>query len=126
MKITVQQIILVLMVVCLTGCGTLFTGTTQTVQINSVPAGATVQVNGADRGQTPLPVSLKKGSNGQMISLCLSGYQNNAFCPQSSFNSVSLLNLFFPLPWIIDACSGGMYKYDPTVYNIQLQKVLKN
>lgn len=114
------------MTVCFTGCGTLFTGTTQTVQINSTPSGATVQVNGADRGQTPMPVILKKGSNGQMISLSLSGYEKNSFCPQSSFNAVSLLNLFMPLPWIIDACSGGMYKYDPTVYNIQLQKVSKN
>lgn len=106
----------------LTGCGTLFTGTTQSVQINSVPTGATIQVNGADRGQTPMPVTLKKGSTGQMITLSKDGYEKNSFVPQTCFNPVSLCNTVFILPWVIDACSGAMYKYDPDSYNIQLKK----
>ena len=47
------------------GCASIFTGTTQSVQVNSVPSGANVSVGGIDRGQTPLPMVLKKGSSGQ-------------------------------------------------------------
>lgn len=121
MKFTKAFAILV-MAQLMTGCGTLFTGTTQSVQVNSIPSGAKVEVNGSERGQTPLPVSLKKGSSGQMITLSKDGYEKKSFQPQTTFNPVSLLNLFGPIAWIIDASTGGMYKYDPTSYEIQLNK----
>ena len=69
-----------------------------------------------------MPVTLKKGSSGQMITLSKNGYEKNSFVPQTCFNSVSLLNLFAPIPWVIDACTGAMYKYDPDSYNIELKK----
>jgi hypothetical protein len=124
MNNTLPKTIAVLLMTSLTGCGTLFTGTTQTVQINSIPSGATVQVNGADRGQTPMPVTLKKGATGQMITLSKDGYEKNSFVPQTCFNPVSICNLVFILPWVIDACDGAMYKYDPDSYNIQLKKAV--
>ena len=122
MRISLFTAIAAVMMVFLTGCGTLFTGTTQSVQINSVPSGASIQVNGIDRGQTPMPVTLKKGSTGQMVTLSKDGYEKNSFVPQTCFNGIALLNTIFPLPWIIDACTGAMYKYDPDSYNIQLNK----
>ena len=67
----------------LTGCASIFTGTTQTVQVNSTPSGANVSVSGLDRGQTPLPVVLKKGSNGETVTLSLPGYQQKTFQPQT-------------------------------------------
>lgn len=110
----------------LTGCASIFTGTTQTVQVNSMPSGANVSVNGLDRGQTPLPVVLKKGSNGETVTLSLSGYQQKTFQPQTVFNPVAILNLWGILGWGIDAATGALWKYDPTLYNVQLQKVSKN
>jgi hypothetical protein len=109
-----------------TGCASIFTGTTQTVQVNSTPSGANVSVSGLDRGQTPLPVVLKKGSNGETVTLSLPGYQQKTFQPQTVFNPVSILNLWGILGWGIDAATGAMWKYDPTFYNISLQKVSKN
>ena len=110
----------------LTGCASIFTGTTQTVQVNSTPSGANVSVSGLDRGQTPLPVVLKKGSNGETVTLSLPGYQQKTFQPQTVFNPVSILNLWGILGWGIDAATGAMWKYDPTFYNVSLQKVSKN
>lgn len=114
--------------VCLgfTGCASIFTGTTQSIQVNSTPSGANVSVGGLDRGQTPLPVVLKKGSSGQCISLTLPGYQENTFQPQTAFNPVAILNLWGILGWGIDAATGALWKYDPTFYNIKLQKASKN
>ncbi len=110
----------------LTGCASIFTGTTQTVQVNSTPSGANVSVCGLDRGQTPLPVVLKKGSSGQVVTLSLPGYQEKTFQPQTTFNPVAILNLWGILGWGIDAATGALWKYDPTFYNVQLQKVSKN
>jgi len=110
----------------LTGCASIFTGTTQTVQVNSTPSGANVSVSGLDRGQTPLPVVLKKGSNGETVTLSLPGYQQKTFQPQTVFNPISILNLWGILGWGIDAATGAMWKYDPTFYNVSLQKVSKN
>lgn len=112
--------------VALTGCASIFTGTKQTVQVNSIPSGANVSVNGLDRGHTPLPVVLKKGSNGQVVTLSLPGYQEKTFQPQTAFNPVAILNLWGILGWGIDAATGALWKYDPTLYNVQLQKVSKN
>jgi hypothetical protein len=108
------------------GCASIFTGTTQSVQVNSVPSGANVSVSGLDRGLTPLPVVLKKGSSGQCVTLTLPGYQQKTFQPQTAFNPVAILNLWGILGWGIDAATGALWKYDPTFYNIQLQKVSKN
>jgi len=108
------------------GCASIFTGTTQSVQVNSVPSGANVSVGGIDRGQTPLPMVLKKGSSGECITLMLPGYQEKTFQPQTNFNPVAILNLLSILGWGIDAATGALWKYDPTFYNIQLQKVSKS
>ena len=115
-----------LVAVIFTGCASIFTGTTQSIQVNSIPSGANVSVAGLNRGQTPLPVVLKKGSNGEPITLTLSGYQQNTFQPQTAFNPVTILNLWGILGWGIDAATGAMWKYDPTFYNVQLQKASKN
>jgi len=111
---------------CFSGCASIFTGTTQSVQVNSVPNGANVSVGGIDRGLTPLPVVLKKGSSGECVTVTLQGYQQKTFQPQTAFNPVAILNLWGILGWGIDAATGALWKYDPTFYNIQLQKVLKN
>jgi len=108
------------------GCASIFTGTTQSVQVNSVPSGANVSVGGLDRGVTPLPVVLKKGSSGECVTLTLPGYQQKTFQPQTAFNSVAILNLWGILGWGIDAATGALWKYDPTFYNVQLQKVSKS
>jgi len=56
----------------------------------------------------------------------LPGYQEKTFQPQTNFNPVAILNLLSILGWGIDAATGALWKYDPTFYNIQLQKVSKS
>ena len=104
----------------LSSCSTLFTGTKQTVQINSTPSGAKVQVDGIDRGVTPASIKLKRRSDGQTITLNKEGFETKSFQPETSFNYVSILNLFNLLFWGIDAATGALWKYDPKVYQIEL------
>jgi hypothetical protein len=107
----------------LSSCATIFTGTKQTVQIDSEPPGAKVLVDGIDRGYTPIGVSLKKGSDGQMVTLKYEGYKDKSFQPETTFNGVAALNLLNILFWGIDAATGAVWKYDPKYYKIEMEKV---
>ena len=109
--------------IALCGCSTIFTGTKSKVQIESVPSGARVQVDGVDRGiVTPTPVSLKRGASGQTVTLLMSGYRPKSFEPETTFSTVSVLNLFSLLGWGIDAASGALWTYEPKFYSIQLER----
>lgn len=109
----------------LTSCATIFTGTKQTVLIKTEPPGADVEVDGIRRGVTPLPVLLKKGFQGQTITLKKDGFEPNIFQPETTFNPVSILNLFGLLGWAVDAATGAMMKYDPKSYEIKLENIAK-
>lgn len=105
----------------LSSCATIFTGTKQTVQINSNPPAATIEVDGIKAGVTPMAVPLKKGFTGQTISLKLEGYETKTFQPVTTFNPVSVLNLLGMIGWAVDAATGAMMKYDPKVYEFTLE-----
>ncbi|TCD19863.1 PEGA domain-containing protein [Pedobacter psychrodurus] len=110
----------------LSSCATIFTGTTQTVQINSNPPAATIEVDGVKTGVTPMAVTLKKGFTGQTISLKLDGYETKTFHPQTTFNAVSVVNFLFIPGFIVDAATGAMMKYDPKVYEFTLEQKKAN
>lgn len=107
-------------------CATIFTGTRQNVQINSSPPAADIEVDGLKVGVTPMAVSLKKGFTGQTVSLKLDGYETKMFQPTTDFNAVAVLNFIGLIGWGVDAATGAMMKYNPKVYEIQLDKKKSN
>lgn len=113
-------LLLSLSVITFTSCATLFTGTKQTVTIKTFPEGAKVEVDGLDRGITPVAVRLKKGFSGQTVTLKKEGYEFKMFQPETTFNPVSVLNFIGIIGWGVDAATGAMMKYDPKVYEITL------
>ena len=109
-----------ILICILSGCATVFTGSKQTVIITSVPSEADVQVDGIDRGITPLSLSLKKGFDGQTVTLKKEGYEPRIFVPEVIFNPISIINLGNIIGWAIDAASGAIMQYDPKNYEIKL------
>ncbi|MFD2285704.1 PEGA domain-containing protein [Pedobacter petrophilus] len=107
-------------------CATIFTGTRQNVQINTSPPAADIEVDGIKVGITPMAVSLKKGFTGQTVTLKLDGYETKMFQPTTDFNAVAVLNFIGLIGWGVDAATGAMMKYDPKVYEIQLDKKKSN
>ena len=107
-------------------CATIFTGTRQNVQINTSPPAADIEVDGLKVGVTPMAVSLKKGFTGQTVSLKLEGYETKMFQPTTDFNAVAVLNFIGLIGWGVDAATGAMMKYNPKVYEIQLEKKKSN
>jgi len=60
-----------------------------------------------------------------MVTLSKEGFIKKSFQPQTVFNNIGLLNFLtlylMPISWLVDACTGALYKYDPVFYNIQLK-----
>ena len=102
-------------------CATVFTGTKQTVQINSSPPAADIEVDGVKVGVTPMAVPLKKGFTGQTVSLKLNGYETKTFQPAVTFNPVAILNLLGVVGFVVDAATGAIMKYDPKVYDYKFE-----
>lgn len=117
--------IMLIAVLSLSSCATLFTGTTQKLTITSDPPGADVVINGVNKGQTPVTVDVKKELSGQPIDLKKDGYNASQFSPTTTFNTTSILNIFFPLGFVVDALTGSLMKYNPTSYQIKLEKQKK-
>jgi hypothetical protein len=105
----------------LCNCATVFTGSRQTIQIDSEPAGAEVLVDGVHMGETPTPVRVKKQFRGQLITLKADGYETKTIQPATDFNIVSVINLLNWPFWLIDAATGAMWTYRPRYYLVKLE-----
>jgi len=117
-----KQIISVAMLLSLTGCATIFTGSRQNVKIYSIPSGAGIFLNGDSLGVTPGQVRLKKGFNDKILVLKKSGYHPQQFNVKTSFNPVTILNILLGgiIGTGIDAITGAMMHYSFDGYEATL------
>ncbi len=105
-----------------TSCGTIFTGSSDLVTINSNPPGAKVSVDGMYIGVAPVITSLKR-SNDHVILVRLDGYRDTNAVITRSLNAIAILNLLNPICWIIDAVTGGAWKFDRDVIGVELEPI---
>ena len=104
-------------------CATILTGTKDRIHFSSNPEGAKVQLNGIDKGETPVDVRVqRKLGDPPIVILKKEGYENRTFELEQSFNAVAVLNLFGILGWAIDLLSGAIMKYSPKFYEMELEK----
>lgn len=106
----------------LNACATLFTGTKDTINFNSNPAGATVLIDGLEVGRTPVTVPVKRSMSGKTVILRMNGYADRSFELSQEFNVISVLNLASVLGWGIDAVTGSIMKYDRKDYQIDMER----
>lgn len=109
--------------VLLSGCATMFSGSTDPVTFKSVPDGAKVEINGNQIGRTPVTVPLKRSLTPPMVQLKLDGYEPKTLAIQNSFNGVSILNIFFWPGFIVDTATGTIMKYDVLTYETELDSM---
>lgn len=120
----------------LSGCATMFCGTSEEVKIESFPPGASVFVNGENVGKTPLEVEMNRDSH-PLVVLKKDGYADTRVQIKQEWNRTTMLNLlFFPgIPvgfpitgWIIDARSGATSEYteDHVVVPVLTKDSLQN
>jgi hypothetical protein len=105
----------------LISCGTIIHGTTQTIQINSTPPGATARVDGREL-ETPTSVSLARNKDytvGMEKAGCEPGQANIG----RGFNGFATIvgNLLWLMPGVlVDVLAGGAWTLEPETVHVEL------
>ncbi|HXH75807.1 MAG TPA: PEGA domain-containing protein [Bacteriovoracaceae bacterium] len=113
-----------LILVSASGCGSLFSGTSETVNINSNPEKAKVMINGGYMGLTPLTLSLSRDKDYNIL-VKKEGYEEASAVLSRKFNAVALLNTIGLLCWVVDFVTGGLWKFDRNNVGVELEPVKK-
>ena len=108
----------------LVGCGTIINGSSQTVLIDSKPAGATVKLSNGMRVTTPQTITLSR-SKDQIITVEKEGYKAEQVMMTREFNAMTTIigNLFWLIPGIVvDIVAGGAWTLHPENVVVDLTK----
>jgi hypothetical protein len=116
-----KKALLLIIVLMMSSCATLFTGTKEMITVTSNVDNATVKFDGINMGSTPLVTKVKKSFDG-MVSVEADGYKDERFQLQKSFQPVAILNLFNILWWGVDFITGAVNKFDMKGYDIELKE----
>ncbi|MFC5193636.1 PEGA domain-containing protein [Algoriphagus aquatilis] len=112
--------LLLVSIILMSGCATIFTGTKDRITFNSNPSGAIIYKDGVELCTTPCTYKVKRSINDTDIEFKLDGYQTRVITLDKEFNVISIINLGNLLGWGIDALSGAVMKYDRKTYDITL------
>ncbi|MBI4041221.1 MAG: PEGA domain-containing protein [Deltaproteobacteria bacterium] len=112
---------LVLFVSMVISCATLFTGTSDVVNVSTNPEGAKVYVDDAYKGTSPIEVSLKRNAD-HNVRVTKAGFQDASSILRREFNPVSLINTVFVLFWLVDIVTGALWKFEKDGIHITLEK----
>ncbi|RME85041.1 MAG: PEGA domain-containing protein [Planctomycetota bacterium] len=95
------------------GCATIFTGTEQSIQVNSEPNGAEVRDNGIPVGKTPCSIRVTRGF-GHEILLVKEGYRNQAVDLRAKLNPIIFLNILnLGIGFAVDFLTGAYQERYP-------------
>ena len=120
-----KVLLMLICVLCLSSCGTLFTPSKQPITFMGMPE-TRIYDNGkklgeiAESGTTTIKVR-KELSNKTLIAK-KDGYQNTPVTLDATFNPVSIINLTNILAWAIDLGTGKCCKWDTDVVEIEMEK----
>jgi hypothetical protein len=104
---------MMVLAVALAGCGTIFSGTTQRVNLVGVPQDADAFVDGANIGQQR-QVVLKRNKM-HTVTVQKAGCRESAAPIDQNFNGVAILNMFCLPCWLVDAVTGGVWDLEDQV-----------
>lgn len=123
MKSKIKLLLIFSLMLALTSCATIITGTTQSIGITSKPSCASVWVDNEFVGNTPICVDLKRSRN-HCIRVELEGYQPYEILCKKRLNGWVFGNLVFGgLPGLcVDALSGAIYCLTPEQVNACLRE----
>ncbi|MFO0774344.1 MAG: PEGA domain-containing protein [Nitrospiraceae bacterium] len=106
----------------LSGCATIIhMGGSEDLDIKSNPPGATVVVDGAGRGVTPMTVDVERKKDHTVV-LTKDGYQEQTVKVDHGVSWWLLGNAVFGgiIGLVVDLVSGGGYSLDPSDINVSL------
>ncbi len=103
------------------GCGALFKGTTQKIQVNSHPQGSMVNVDGVEY-TSPVSIELQRNKS-HVVTISKDGYKTEKIAINRTVSGgiVVLDVLGGVVPLIIDAAMGTWYNLEPKTINVTLR-----
>ncbi len=116
MKRVLSLSILVAIVV-LSGCATVFLGNIRTIPVSSTPDGAEVYINGQFKGTTPLTLTLNNTEAVVWnVEMKKAGYKDVTFTLNRNIRGgMVVLDVILGLvPVVVDAATGAWYDIYPT------------
>lgn len=113
---------LCLIMCLLSACGTLISGSSQTVSIDSNVEEAEIYEGGVLLCETPCSTQMKRARGEKTLIVKKAGYEDARVMLGSSVNIVSLLNVFSLVGFITDAATGAVWEYSPNNYYVNLMR----
>lgn len=120
-----MRYMLVLLVLLLAACATIFTSSSQNISVDSNPKGATIIVNTTGgiqvfEGTTPASVHLDR-KNKYVVIVNLEGYREERIQIGQTLNPITIVNLLFWPGFIVDLVTGAVWNLDPDQLFVTLQ-----
>lgn len=105
----------------LTGCATIVHGTSQSVAITSNPANASVWIDRAYAGNTPVIVDMSRRDS-HIVTIELEGYKPYEVVFSRHLSGWGFGNMAFGgfVGLAVDAVTGGLYTLTPDQINVEL------
>ena len=113
-------LLVIITILFITGCATVFKGTSQEITFETSPSGAKVLLDGNLVGTTPFTMSVKKNKY-KSFRVELDGYNTIQRQMTKEYDLISLLNIFWDLS-TTDLLTGAAFEYAENSYYIELQK----
>ena len=127
MKKIVLMTVIGLSTLTLTSCMSIFSNTRQTITFMGEEGtglyDGTNNVKIAEISEDGMTtVRIKKKLADKTIIAKKEGYKSTPFIVPSEFNPKSLWNILFWPGFLIDLGTGKINKYDPVIYNVEMEK----
>jgi len=103
--------LVLLSILVLAACGTVFNGSSQDVKFDSNVQGVDIYINGMKACKTPCVYPIDRKSSTVVIMAKKPGYSTQQTIIKSELSGIAILNLTFWPSWLTDVATGGMWKY---------------
>jgi|TARA_B110000444_G_C18651597_1_gene506330 hypothetical protein len=107
------------LLILLTSCASILTGSSRSVLFESDPSGALVFVNGMEQGTTPTTIKVEADDR---VDFRLDNYRERVVVMDSDFNLVAIINGFSIIGWGIDALTGSLKRVNTEYVKVDLEQ----
>ena len=118
-----KKVIFLSMVVLLSSCASILTGSKRRVLFETNPPNVRVYVNGMERGVTPIQLKVEADDR---VDFRSEGYNERVVIMDSNFNLVAILNGISIIGWGIDALTGSLKRVDTKYVRVSMDKINPN
>lgn len=117
-----KNLFICLVVLGLTACGTIFSGMSQDFSFDSEDKDVKVYLNGRKEcSKLPCEFSVDRSFDDVTFKAIKKGYKPKKIIAKSRFNLVSLVNIFFPIGFVVDLATGSMWGYKIRDYEVDFE-----